>query len=187
MFSDSHAASQLANLVNAAILISAWSAAASDVYISSRFLFFLARRGHAPTFLATLTRFPRRLTARNTSTGVTPASVVLPHTYVAVPESAVTRGLHAPSEAIRMTAANQRTDDESSSGRGSFEAVDLNHDQDTRASSKEASEQKKPPTEFIIPLVSVLASSSVGLLAFLSATKGGPSAVRFRVHHRVDE
>ena len=46
-------------MVNAAILLSAWSAAASDIYISSRFLFFLARRGHAPTFLAHLFRYPR--------------------------------------------------------------------------------------------------------------------------------
>ncbi|KAI0775611.1 amino acid permease-domain-containing protein [Trametes elegans] len=44
----------LPDLVNAAILISAWSAAASDIYIGSRFLFFLARRGHAPSFLAHL-------------------------------------------------------------------------------------------------------------------------------------
>lgn len=47
------------HLVNIAILVSAWSAAASDIYISSRFLFFLARRGHAPTFLAHLFRYPR--------------------------------------------------------------------------------------------------------------------------------
>ena len=50
---------QLPDVVNAAILLSAWSAAASDIYISSRFLFFLARRGHAPTFLAHLFRYPR--------------------------------------------------------------------------------------------------------------------------------
>ena len=50
---------QVPDMVNAAILISAWSAAASDIYISSRFLFFLARRGHAPTWLAHLFRYPR--------------------------------------------------------------------------------------------------------------------------------
>ncbi|KAI0687057.1 amino acid permease-domain-containing protein [Earliella scabrosa] len=48
----------LSHAVNAAILLSAWSAAASDIYISSRFLFFLARRGHAPNFLAHLFRYP---------------------------------------------------------------------------------------------------------------------------------
>lgn len=40
------------------MLLSAWSAAASDVYISSRFLFFLARCRHAPQFLASLIRWP---------------------------------------------------------------------------------------------------------------------------------
>ncbi|KAI8986293.1 amino acid permease-domain-containing protein [Trametes punicea] len=44
----------LPDMVNASILISAWSAAASDIYIGSRFLFFLARRGHAPSFLGHL-------------------------------------------------------------------------------------------------------------------------------------
>ena len=45
--------------MNAAILLSAWSAAASDIYISSRFLFFLAREKHAPSFLAHIVRYPR--------------------------------------------------------------------------------------------------------------------------------
>ncbi|GBE85477.1 Arginine permease CAN1 [Sparassis crispa] len=45
-------------VVNAALLLSAWSAACSDIYISSRFLFFLARCKHAPKFLATLIRHP---------------------------------------------------------------------------------------------------------------------------------
>ena len=60
------ALSQLPSVVNAAILLSAWSAAASDIYISSRFLFFLARRGHAPTFLAHLFRYPRARTVHST-------------------------------------------------------------------------------------------------------------------------
>lgn len=45
-------------MINAAILLSAWSAAASDLYISSRFLFFLARCQHAPQFLRSLIRHP---------------------------------------------------------------------------------------------------------------------------------
>ena len=47
---------KIPDICNAAILLSAWSAAASDIYIASRFLFFLARRGHAPGFLAFLFR-----------------------------------------------------------------------------------------------------------------------------------
>ncbi|THH31588.1 hypothetical protein EUX98_g2586 [Antrodiella citrinella] len=50
----------LPHIINAAVLLSAWSAAASDVYISSRFLFFLARCHHAPQFLASLIRYPYR-------------------------------------------------------------------------------------------------------------------------------
>ena len=57
---------QLPDVVNAAILLSAWSAAASDIYISSRFLFFLARRGHAPNFLAHLFRYPRARAVHST-------------------------------------------------------------------------------------------------------------------------
>ncbi|KAH8082453.1 amino acid permease-domain-containing protein [Cristinia sonorae] len=49
----------LPHIINAAVLLSAWSAAASDVYISSRFLFFLARCHHAPQFLASLIRHPK--------------------------------------------------------------------------------------------------------------------------------
>lgn len=49
---------QLPHMTNAAILVSAWSAAASDIYISSRFLFFLARCHHAPSFLASLLKYP---------------------------------------------------------------------------------------------------------------------------------
>lgn len=50
---------QISHVINAAVLLSAWSAAASDIYISSRFLFFLARRGHAPQIFASLVRYPR--------------------------------------------------------------------------------------------------------------------------------
>jgi len=48
----------LPSIVNAAFLLSAWSAACSDLYISSRFLFFLARCEHAPKFFARLIRPP---------------------------------------------------------------------------------------------------------------------------------
>ncbi|EIW52347.1 uncharacterized protein TRAVEDRAFT_75343 [Trametes versicolor FP-101664 SS1] len=66
----------LPDLVNASILISAWSAAASDIYISSRFLFFLARRGHAPSFLAYLFRLnqPRTVETHGSESEATDAS-----------------------------------------------------------------------------------------------------------------
>ncbi|GJE92577.1 amino acid permease-domain-containing protein [Phanerochaete sordida] len=49
----------LSSVINAAVLLSAWSAAASDVYISSRFLFFLARQRHAPRMFNFLLRYPQ--------------------------------------------------------------------------------------------------------------------------------
>lgn len=49
----------ISHVINAAVLLSAWSAAASDIYISSRFLFFLARQHHAPQIFASLLRYPR--------------------------------------------------------------------------------------------------------------------------------
>ncbi|EJU00577.1 hypothetical protein DACRYDRAFT_108647 [Dacryopinax primogenitus] len=44
----------LPHVFNALFLASAWSAASSDVYISSRFMFNLARLGHAPRFMGWL-------------------------------------------------------------------------------------------------------------------------------------
>jgi len=41
-------------ITSALFLLSAWSAATSDVYVSSRYFFFLARQGHAPRFLDAL-------------------------------------------------------------------------------------------------------------------------------------
>ncbi|PPQ94474.1 hypothetical protein CVT25_001107 [Psilocybe cyanescens] len=44
----------LEHICNAAFVVSAFSAATSDVYISSRFLYYLARCGHAPRFCAAI-------------------------------------------------------------------------------------------------------------------------------------
>jgi hypothetical protein len=52
---------QLPQITNAFFLLSAWSAATSDIYVSSRFLFFLSRRGHAPAFLGKLIDVRRRI------------------------------------------------------------------------------------------------------------------------------
>lgn len=47
---------QLASFFNALFLLSAWSAASSDIYVSSRYLFNLARLGHAPGWMGSLYR-----------------------------------------------------------------------------------------------------------------------------------
>ena len=46
------------HIVNAVALLAAWSASAADLYISSRFLFFLSKRRHAPAFLSSLVKYP---------------------------------------------------------------------------------------------------------------------------------
>ncbi|KAI0088652.1 amino acid permease-domain-containing protein [Irpex rosettiformis] len=55
------------SLINAAILLSAWSAASSDIYIGSRFLFFLAKNHHAPEIFAYLRRYPREDSKKSSS------------------------------------------------------------------------------------------------------------------------
>ncbi|KAF8907272.1 amino acid permease/ SLC12A domain-containing protein [Gymnopilus junonius] len=52
----------LPHICNAAFVISAFSAAVSDVYISSRFLYYLARCGHALKFCAGIFRSERNKT-----------------------------------------------------------------------------------------------------------------------------
>ncbi|KAL1946117.1 hypothetical protein VTO73DRAFT_15244 [Trametes versicolor] len=54
----------LPDLLNAAILVSAWSAAASDIYVGSRLLFFLARKDLAPSCFAHLFRFNKARTVQ---------------------------------------------------------------------------------------------------------------------------
>ena len=48
--------SVLPSIINAALLTSAWSAGCADLYVSSRALFGLTQRGHAPAFFATVRR-----------------------------------------------------------------------------------------------------------------------------------
>ncbi|EIW52351.1 uncharacterized protein TRAVEDRAFT_53768 [Trametes versicolor FP-101664 SS1] len=54
----------LPDLLNAAILVSARSAAASDIYVGSRLLFFLARKDLAPSCFAHLFRFNKARTVQ---------------------------------------------------------------------------------------------------------------------------
>ncbi|KAH9919155.1 amino acid permease-domain-containing protein [Epithele typhae] len=118
----------LPDVLNAAILVSAWSAASSDIYISSRFLFFLARRGHAPTFLAHLFRYPRP------------------------------RAVHS-----------------AQSDSSASYASDSELDSDTEAHGEEVVPRSEPM--YVMPLASVLASASVGLLTFLSYNTGSAATV----------
>ncbi|RPD71597.1 hypothetical protein L226DRAFT_537868 [Lentinus tigrinus ALCF2SS1-7] len=132
------------DVINAAILLSAWSAAASDIYISSRFLFFLARRGHAPTWLAHLFRYPR----------------------------------HGPVHSAQSDSDTDRsdsgadTDSDSDSENGSqIEDAGLRED--------ELLGIPAPVNQhtYVMPLASVLTSSAVGLLTFMSYSTGSANTV----------
>ncbi|KAI0823275.1 amino acid permease-domain-containing protein [Trametes gibbosa] len=139
----------LPDLVNASILVSAWSAAASDIYISSRFLFFLARRGHAPSFLAHLFRLNE------------------------------TRKVETHDEASEGDASSNASDtnsddeEEGSVVEGPREAVTL---EDGLGPVEEADPMLMKGSTYVLPLASVLFSASVGLLTFLSSAAGGANA-----------
>ncbi|PIL34845.1 transporter [Ganoderma sinense ZZ0214-1] len=139
----------LPDVVNAAILLSAWSAAASDIYISSRFLFFLARRGHAPTFLAHLFRYPRARTVHSHST-------------------------QSDSDSENDADSDSEGDiDIAEVGRDDTDTV--LSDEEMRGEQVLPSTRNQPT--YVMPLASVLVSASVGLLTFLSYGAGSANTV----------
>ncbi|KAH9849492.1 amino acid permease-domain-containing protein [Lenzites betulinus] len=138
----------LPDMVNASILISAWSAAASDIYISSRFLFFLARRGHAPSFLAHLFRLNQ------------------------------TQKVETHDSASEGDASSDTSDTNSDEEEGSVveeprEPVTL---EDGLGPVEEPDPMLLKNSTYVLPLASVLFSASVGFLTFLSSAAGSPSA-----------
>ena len=141
----------MSHLVNAAILVSAWSAAASDIYISSRFLFFLSRRGHAPAFLGYLIRYPRDLRVRSSQSDS---------------EDEDELEGDEPGEDLDASSSAGSADSLGRRGRG-WEARD--------ASPVPEGESVVPHVKpmYVLPIASVLVSASVGLLTFLSKEGGG--------------
>ncbi|KAH9919190.1 amino acid permease-domain-containing protein [Epithele typhae] len=144
----------LPHMLNAAILVSAWSAASSDIYVSSRFLFFLACRGHAPSIFAHLFRYPRRRTAKD------------PH---AAPYS--------------EPYSDSGTDPDSDSESGGESIMEIRRDPPPSPDSpggprgEEVAPWRRREPTFVIPLASVFASASVGLLTFLSYHTGSAATV----------
>ncbi|TFK85813.1 hypothetical protein K466DRAFT_494033 [Polyporus arcularius HHB13444] len=134
------------DMVNAAILLSAWSAAASDIYISSRFLFFLARRGHAPTWLAHLFRYPRHAQMRSAQSD-------------------------SDTDRSDLGAESDSDVDSDNGSHHHIENVGLRKDEllGLPASAKQHT--------YVMPLASVLASSAMGLLAFMSYGTGSANTV----------
>ena len=140
---------QMPSIVNAAILVSAWSAAASDIYISSRFLFFLARRGHAPAFLAHLLRYPKDRRVRSNQ---------------------------SDSDNEDESEGDESSDEVDASSNA--DSVDYPRGRGRRGREVSPAPAEGEPVVphvqpiYVIPIASVLVSASVGLLMFLSYNAG---------------
>ncbi|CDO72292.1 hypothetical protein BN946_scf184970.g144 [Trametes cinnabarina] len=137
----------LPDLVNACILVSAWSAAASDIYISSRFLFFLARRGHAPSFFGHLFKLNDK------------------------------RPVSAAAADNMVDVSDGGTDLENERNSSDFGEQSSSHHHSTSVEDglpDHPSDEKQ--SSYVLPLASVLFSASVGFLTFLSSAAGSASA-----------
>ena len=155
-------------MVNAAILISAWSAAASDIYISSRFLFFLARRGHAPTWLAHLFRYPRVNRVRSAQSDSDSDSAADSDTDSLSDGEHGMYGVHLLVAAVIDPGLDVAAGGAAESHRGH---ADLREDELLGMPA---------PVErhtYVMPLASVLASSAMGLLTFMSYGTTGANIV----------
>ena len=143
--------------MNATILLSAWSAAVSDIYIGSRFLFFLARRGHAPAFLAHLFRYPRprRVRSRQEDSLLS-----------AVDDSSASASEHDFSDSDGGASTDVDSDSASARPLGLPPPAPL-----------QARAQARAQLTYVMPIASVLVSASVGCLTFLSYHSGGAAMV----------
>ncbi|TBU42272.1 amino acid transporter [Dichomitus squalens] len=135
------------NVVNAAILLSALSAASSDIYISSRFLFFLARRKHAPSFLDHLVRYPRARVPR-------------------------TQPKHGELSTESDSDSNEATDGDIGDQNLGLEEPALVPDQIAGEQVLPSAQAK-----WVMPLPCVLVCSLVGLLTFLGYGTGSANKV----------
>jgi amino acid transporter len=180
-------------LVNAAILVSAWSAAASDLYISSRYaqdpntlsratnillggfryLFFLAKNDHAPKFLAQLIRFPRATVHREEEmcddVDISDPPLVPP----TPPDHAVTIN-SSPSSSVDRYAYSGGVSPHPHGDDSVVQEGRISEDLERQTIPQEIPDT---PPKYVLPLASVFVSSSVGLLAFMTVQDGGPRQV----------
>ncbi|OCH92807.1 hypothetical protein OBBRIDRAFT_790817 [Obba rivulosa] len=148
----------LPHVTNAAILLSAWSAAASDIYISSRFLFFLARCRHAPSFLGSLLKYPQFPSSTSVETTEDDTDDDIP--------SFIDIRVHYPEAVAIPVSASMPL------GRRQMRGPPSNvHDLESTA------ETGKP--WLVIPVWTVLISASVGLLAFTSSQQGATQVFKW--------
>lgn len=145
--------------MNAAIFVSSLSAATSDIYISSRFLFFLARCGHAPSFFGLLVKYPSDDTrmGQNETNGsgrVSSLGSASVDPNEEVPEDAdLIRRTSDPSDNRNVDHSSHDSDSEGS------------EDPFPRTQSRRSVRKRKPC--LVIPLLAVLASASLSSLCFL--------------------
>lgn len=177
--------------MNAAVLVSAWSAAASDIYISSRFLFFLARRGHAPKIFASLVRYPsdpkREVRAEEEESEedvLDQEDEDLPHVIdISIANTTFSREV---SEAYKdydtsdeVHVAITPVDNVDDDGQHAPTPATTRHNtQEMPDVEANAASSKTRRALFVLPLWAILGSASVGLLCFLGAVPGqGPDVV----------
>ncbi|KDQ21192.1 hypothetical protein BOTBODRAFT_194963 [Botryobasidium botryosum FD-172 SS1] len=152
----------LPQILNAAFLMSAWSAGTVDIYVASRYLWFLAYRNHAPLFFRRLYRSrPKpRLTQYDEKLSKPDA------------EASTDNGGHTDisnSHTMRTTMSSeiQEIVDHSSSER-EIRGPKSDIEKGRCASPISESNVLEDPDEVVVPYVGVLASFAVGLLAYTS-------------------
>ncbi|KIP02974.1 hypothetical protein PHLGIDRAFT_130425 [Phlebiopsis gigantea 11061_1 CR5-6] len=185
----------MAHFVNAAVLLSAWSAAASDVYISSRFLFFLARCHHAPQIFASLFRYPSRPPqdpAAPSDASENDDVLDIPDLRIQVVEAdndedseprdeedKAQSGQEKPDEALGVSVEIRPASEGSSSVEDVSTAVPTpaepthEHEHETRTEGDVEGGPRERKPWFVLPLFAVLGSASMGLLAFLNSSGSG--------------
>ncbi|KAL4247913.1 hypothetical protein ABKN59_006786 [Abortiporus biennis] len=182
----------LPSVINAAILLSAWSAAASDVYISSRFLFFLAERGHAPAIFGLLLNAKGNISKISPPPGDESSDIEdndeLPVINITFENSSLaSSSVQTPSsdteERPGSLDKNELELDEVDVQ--VHDAESLNHDRGLPriivpipSYAPTSSQPIKKPS--VLPLPAVLASSAMGFLVFLGAPSSnttGPSVI----------
>ncbi|KDQ21193.1 hypothetical protein BOTBODRAFT_49880 [Botryobasidium botryosum FD-172 SS1] len=168
----------LPQILNAAFLMSAWSAGTVDIYVASRYLWFLAYRRHAPSFFRRLYR-SRPVAPPNTPPHSAPLPAGPPPTpYGGVMEqpddkTSTNPGDHVKTNDLDITEilATPYEAANCSSKERELETLEFKqHDLEGGrcASPLDESDVMNNPHEIIFPWVGVLVSFLVGLAAYTS-------------------
>ena len=170
---------KIPTFINAAILLSAWSAASSDVYISSRFLFFLARSRHAPSIFAYLSRYPSGASTEEEEEIDDQVKGSVGHNGDDR-RSVANRSSEGPPTAMspagRHSIGSEISPNSSSFGMSVPTLPATQRYQ--RINDVEGGPLVESKPWYVIPLFAVLGSSVFGFLAFLNLSTSGAQAVR---------